>query len=350
MTSQLSKYAKSSLGRRPRAPLGLLLTGLLTLASAASLAADEVAPVPTLTLEELRERHASPESKYLQLGGISLHYQDEGSGPVVLLMHASYHSLRTWDQLAERLKDRYRVVRFDFPTAGLSDDATPTPPKKFSMMGRYLESAEGLVEALGIERFSLIGTSSGGAVAFRYASAHPEQVERLVLINTAGMPRIPRTDPLRERASTAKWAGMKVRPREFWEVGLSQNFFGSEIPEWMVDQSYDFARLEGRADKAADYQYATGDPKAMLSSITAPSLILWGKDNPTVMHLEADVIQHWMTGAPSMVIKYEGLGHYPYVEDIDAVYPDIAAFLAGDLDDDLRQTTMVAPGDACDCR
>jgi pimeloyl-ACP methyl ester carboxylesterase len=330
----------------------VLLAALFCLPWQTVAAAEGEAPVepPTLSIEELRARYEGPESKYLQIGDVSLHYQDEGSGPAVLLLHASYHSLRTWDQLAERLiEDGYRVVRFDFPTAGLSNDETPAPPEGFSMMGRYVESVEQIVSHLQLDRFTLIGTSSGGATAFRYASTYPEQIERFVLINTAGMPRIPRTDPLRERASTARWAGMKIRPREFWEVGLSQNFFGAPIPEWMVDQSYDFARLEGRADKAAEYKYATGDPRAILSRISAPTLILWGKSNPTVMHLEADVIQHWMTGAFSTIVKYDGLGHYPYVEDIDAVYPDVAAFLSGELDTRLRRTTLMPLGEDCDC-
>lgn len=343
---------RNHLQRSTLRTLAVLLFALPCLLWQTSAAADEEAPVapPTLTIEELRVRHEVPESKYLQVGDVSLHYEDEGSGPVVLLLHASYHSLRTWDQLAGRLiRDGYRVVRFDFPTAGLSNDETPAPPEGFSMMGRYVGSVEQIVSHLQLEHFTLIGTSSGGATAFRYASTHPEQIDRLVLIGIAGMPRIPRTDPLRDRASTAKWAGMKVRPREFWEFSLSQNFFGAPVPDWMVDQAYDFARLEGRADKAEEYRYTTGDPQAILGQISAPTLILWGKSNPTVMHLEADVIQHWMTGAPSMIVKYESLGHYPYVEDIDAVYPDVAAFLSGALDAELRRTTMLGPGGNCDC-
>lgn len=326
---------------------GLVAAVLFALGSASAALAEEQEVVPTLTAEELRAKYALPQSRFTEIDGIDLHYVDEGDRekPTVMLLHASYHSLRTWDELAKRLRDNYRVVRFDFPSAGLSVDNKPAPPEKFSMMGRYMETVDNLATLMGLERFTIIATSSGGTVGFRYASANPDRVERLVLINTAGMPRIPRNDPLRERAATSKWSGMKVRPREFWEVGLSTNFFSPDgIPDWMVDQSYDYARREGRADKVADYVYSTGDPKTTLAGITAPTMIMWGKSNPTVMHLEADVIQHWMTGAPTTIRKYEGLGHYPYVEDLDAMYPDLAAFLAGDLDGELRQTTMVAVG------
>jgi len=325
---------------------GLGLLSMLCALVAGTAGADEMSPVPKLTIEELRTKYALPQSRFVDLDGINLHYVDEGEGPVVMLLHASYHSLRTWDALAERLKQNYRVVRFDFPSAGLSVDNKPAPPEKFSMMGRYVDTIGNLARHLELDRFALIATSSGGAAGFRYTSANPDKVERLVLINTAGMPRIPRNDPLRERASSAKWAGMAVRPREFWAFGMSENFIApNEPPDWLIDQAFDYARREGRAEKAAQYAYSTGDPKSILGRITSPTMIMWGKSNPTVMHLEADVIQHWMTGAPTTIRKYEGLGHYPYIEDLDAIYPDLAAFLAGELDPELRQTVMMKVGE-----
>lgn len=309
-----------------------------------SATAEEMETVEPLSFDELRDRYALPESQFVELDGINLHYVDEGEGPAVVLLHASYHSLRTWDALAARLRDNYRVVRLDMPGAGLSVDTKSPPAEKFSMMGRYVETVDNLAAHLGLESFSLVATSSGGAAGFRYASANPDRVERLVLINTAGMPRIPRNDPLRERASTQKYAGMKYRPREFWASSMAENFIGpNDPPDWLIDMAFDFARREGRAEQVANYRYSTGDPKTIMSGITSPTMIMWGKSNPTVMHLEADVIQHWMTGAYTTIRKYEGLGHYPYVEDLDAMYPDLSAFLAGDLDAELRKTVMRAP-------
>jgi pimeloyl-ACP methyl ester carboxylesterase len=337
--------------RRFKVPRVLLvaLSLFLFFTAMAGASPDNLSP-PTLTLTELREKYSLPNSRYLQADGMDLHYVDEGSGSAIVLLHASYQSLRTWDQLAERLRPNYRVVRVDFPNAGLSADNKPVPPEKFNMMDRYQDAVGYLVDRLGIDRFTLVATSSGGAAGFRYARNHPDQVERLILINTAGMPRTPRTDPLRNRASVAKWLQMDVLPREFWDFSLSENFIAPhEPPAWLVEQAFDFARLEGRSLRAKGYQYSTGDPKAILSEVRSPTLIMWGKDNPTVMHLEADVIQHWMTAAPTLIRKYEGLGHYPYIEDLDAIYGDFSAFVSGDLDPSLRRTTMVKPGANCAC-
>jgi pimeloyl-ACP methyl ester carboxylesterase len=110
----------------------------------------------------------------------------------------------------------------------------------------------------------------------------------------------------------------------------------------VIDQAYDFRRREGLEKRLAEiYALSTGDPHAILAKIQAPTMIIWGESNPTVMHLEADVIEHWMTGAPTMIRKLKGLGHYPYIEDEKMFLADFLPFLAGEYDSQLRQTMRV---------
>lgn len=305
---------------------------------------------PAISLDDLKAKYELPNSRYIDVDGVQVHYVDEGEGPPVVLLHASYNSLLTWNGVADALKGNHRVIRFDFPGAGLTSMETkPIPDGKYNMIERYHDILEGLVDALELDQFALVGTSSGGSVAFRYASRHPERLSRLVLINSAGMPRTAQTDPLRELAQFSQWESMKVRPREFWQVSLSRNYFQTDgAPAWQVDQAYDFRRRDGLADELErSYGFATGDPKALLAGIRAPTLIMWGKSNPTVMHLEADVIEHWITGAPTTIRKYEGLGHYPYIEAPEQVLPDISAFLNGEMDEELRRTARLKAECGC---
>ncbi len=295
-----------------------------------------------ISLEDLRKKYADDGSRFVAIDGADIHYRDEGQGPVVVLLHASYFNLLAWDQLTEELVNDHRVIRFDFPNVGLSGPETKEPPGgKFNLIERNVEVFGGLVEELGLDRFALVATSSGGSVGFRYASRFPEHVTRLVLINSAGMPRTARTDPNRARPELAQWDDMPVKPREYWEFTVNGNFpSDADAPSWFVDLAYDVNR-RSETTPVSKYFFETGDTQAIVSGIKAPTLILWGKANPVVMHLEGDVFQHWMTSAPTFLKKYEGLGHYPYVEAPDRVIPDIAAFLGGSWDDRLRQTQRV---------
>lgn len=295
-----------------------------------------------ISLSDLRAKYADADTRYITVDGVDVHYRDEGQGPVVVLLHASFFNLYAWNDLAEALKQNYRVIRFDFPNVGLSGPETKEPPGgKFNLIGRNVEVMAGLMDALELAEFDLIATSSGGSVGFRYASQFPERVKRLVLINSAGMPRTAQTDPNRERSDTAQWDDMIVKPMAFWEYGVNRNF-PSEVdaPDWFLELAFDVNRRT-ETTPFSKYYFETGDPQTILSKIKAPTLLLWGMMNPTVVHLEADVIQHWMTSAPTVMKKYKDLGHYPYVEDPDLVSADILSFLAGELDDNLRVTQRV---------
>ena len=316
-----------------------LALALASIAMPLAGAAQDPAPI---SLEELRQKYAGDGARFVTIDGADIHYRDEGQGPVVVLLHASYFNLFSWNELTQELKANYRVIRFDFPNVGLSGPETKEPPGgKFNLIERNVEILGGLADELGLGEFAVVATSSGGSVGFRYASRFPERVSRLVLINSAGMPRTARTDPNRARPETARWADMPVKPREFWEYSVNQNFpSDADAPDWFVDLAYDINRRT-ETTPFSKYFFETGDPRAILSGIQAPTLILWGMANPTVMHLEADVIEHWMTSAPTFIRKYEGLGHYPYIEAPQRVIPDIARFLAGEWDDRLRQTQRV---------
>ncbi len=297
-----------------------------------------------ISLEDLRAKYELPNSQYIELDGVEVHYVDEGSGPPVVLSHASFHSLRAWDGMADALTDRFRIIRFDYPNAGL----TGFDPQNRYSVEHYQELITQLTEALGVETFHLIGTSSGATVAFRYAANNPEKIDRFILINSAGMPRTAVTNPNRPRGTSfSRWRYSYHQDWDYWVNALSQTVTSRPPTADHIEMAYDMNRRAGRREPAMIFRrnYVTGDPSQVLDDITAPTMILWGMENPTVMHLEANVIQHWMIGAPTLIKKYPRLGHYPYIEEPELVAADVAAFLSGDYDDQLRQTVRVKPED-----
>ena len=289
-----------------------------------------------LSLQELEQRYATDDSRFADIDGVRLHYMDQGSGDPVLLLHASFMNLRTWDSLAGALSADHRVLRPDVLISGLTG---PEPNGEYSFE-RNLELVLGLMDRLEIPRFSIVATSSGGIIGYRLASRYPDRVTRLVLVNSAGLPRTARTNPNRARGRRSLLSWIRERYQSPANVygALDQNFIEPhEPPEWLVDMNYDMWRREGRREAGAAQlrSFRTGDPQALLAKITAPTMVLWGLDNQTVVHLEADVFQHWLTSAPTLVKKYPGVGHYLYLEIPDEFERDVKDFLAGELDEEL---------------
>ncbi|MBT8441154.1 MAG: alpha/beta hydrolase, partial [Gammaproteobacteria bacterium] len=122
--------------------------------------------------EELEAKYASPESRFMNVDGVRIHYRDEGEGPGVLLLHANFGNLIGWDPWVEALKDSYRVVRMDFTSHGLTG---PDPTDDYTLE-RTLALTEKFIDAVGFDRFSIGGTSIGGTIAIRYTAKHPERI------------------------------------------------------------------------------------------------------------------------------------------------------------------------------
>jgi pimeloyl-ACP methyl ester carboxylesterase len=320
--------------------LGLVVA--LALAAGGVLLAARSASAP-VTLAELEAKYRTPDSRFIDIDGIRVHYLDQGQGPAVVLLHASFMHLRTWDPLAAALSSRYRVIRPDLLIAGLTG---PDPRNDYGI-DRNITLVDGLTRALGVDRFAIVATSSGGIVGFNLAATQPERVTRLVLVNSAGMPRTAATDPNRERGTLLdRWLAANFPTRDRVRATLAQNFVPPHAPpEWLVDMNHDFWRREGRAEQGARQQanFRTGDPQAVLGRITAPTLVLWGLENRTVMHLEADVFQHWLVNAPTLLRKYPGVGHYLYLEEPETFAADVGAFLDGRLDGELRRVQLLMP-------
>lgn len=289
-----------------------------------------------ISLAEVEARYTTPQSRFAVIDGVRLHYMDEGSGPTVVLLHASFMSLRFWDQLAAALSKQHRVVRLDFPMAGL----TGPDPRQLYSMERNAQLLDGLLAQLKVDTFSLLGTSSGGIVAFRYAAARPERVTRLILVNSAGMPRTAATDPNRAQGSVlSRWIEQRYKSRAYWQANLAMQFGSGVVPPAdVVRMVYDMNRRVGLAEagKILMKNFRTGDPEATLGQVKAPTMVLWGMGNITVSHLEADVFEHWLTGAPSIKKKYPKVGHYFYLEIPAEFNADVADFLDGKLDASLR--------------
>lgn len=279
---------------------------------------------------QLEAKYKSPASRFMHVDGVRLHYRDEGSGPAILLLHANFSNLLGWDPWVEALKDRYRVVRFDFTAFGLTG---PDPGGDYTN-ARTLALTEKFVDAMGLKRFVIAGTSLGGGIGIRYAAKHPDRVERLILLNPGilegrAMARSGTRVP--DAANVLHY----ITPRVLASYMLRSRAGDPEkITEEHVDRWYEMWMREGNRRAILDRLrvYDSSDVAEVVAEVRAPVLILWGEANPQTPIEQAAELKGMLKNAPEVrLITYPGVGH-PALEEAGAtIGADVRAYLDAPL-------------------
>lgn len=120
-------------------------------------------------------------SHYLQLGNDRLHYIDEGSGPVIVMVHGNPTWSYYYRNIIKLLSKDHRVIAIDHMGCGLSDK-----PQQYNYtLGQHVENLEKLLNSLSIHSFSLVVHDWGGAIGMGVATKYPERIEKIVVLNTA---------------------------------------------------------------------------------------------------------------------------------------------------------------------
>lgn len=120
-------------------------------------------------------------SNYLNIRGGRLHYIDEGTGPVIVMVHGNPTWSYYYRHLIAHFRLTHRVIAIDHMGCGLSDKPSEYP----YCLGQHIENLECLLAHLGVGRFSLIVHDWGGAIGFGCAVQRLDRIDRIVLMNTA---------------------------------------------------------------------------------------------------------------------------------------------------------------------
>lgn len=309
--------------------LGLTLAGLVVLAVAYGMwsawAYRDLAPDEVLT------RYGGDNVHRVELEGQALYYRLDGpsvgSAPVVLLVHSHYFDSRMFDSWTQILQQDFTVVRFDMTSHGLTG---PDITNDYSM-ARSLWLMEGLLSHLGVSTVAVVGSSLGGNMAFHWAAQYPERVSHLVLANSGGLKR--EQNSKRSAAGIAPWFYRvfyfvpEVAYRKFLQWMIVDD---TRVDDGLVDRFHTMFRREGnrQAEMERMRTFDVGNPDLVLASVTAPTLLLWGEDNPQLpAALVGDFRQRLSAAERVRSIVYPDVGHVLPLESPYQAANDILDFL-----------------------
>lgn len=123
-----------------------------------------------------------PTDKTVRANGLEFHYLDWGNpaNPDVLMLHGVSQQAHSWDFVALALSDRFHIMALDQRGHGDTDWA---PDGDYSIEAMEAD-IDGVVEALGLNGFTLMGHSMGGRNSYVWASRHPKTLDALVIVDT----------------------------------------------------------------------------------------------------------------------------------------------------------------------
>ncbi|MBI2873035.1 MAG: alpha/beta fold hydrolase [Chloroflexi bacterium] len=258
-----------------------------------------------------------PESKYVAIDGVRVHYVQEGSGTPVVLVHGLGASVVAWSANIGILAQKHAVYALDLPGQGGSEK----PSDLDYDLACGVRMVVGFMDALGLSTAALVGNSMGGMVALRLAADFPERVSHLVLVSPAGLGRT--VSWLLRLASLPVLGGIMHLPGVVTTRGLARAIFAQPgAIEPRVLEELKRARNDPEGKRAVVKALRSGvGPRGLkddvmltsaLPRVKAPVLVIWGAQDRIIPVAHAYALAN---KAPQVQVEvFPGCGHWPQME------------------------------------
>jgi 3-oxoadipate enol-lactonase len=255
--------------------------------------------------------------------GVRIAYELRGQGKPLLLIHGLGYDRFGWGPLPDLLAEEFHVALLDNRGVGESD--APPGPYTTAMLAA---DALAVLDAAGVERAHVVGTSLGGMVAQELVLGHSDRVSRLVLACTT--PGGVRAYPYPQRTLTlfAEFAQVPVEEglRRFVENALADETVATR-PE-LVDEIYAYRLAHRPALEAWQAQGAASlsfDAFDRAGEIRVPTLVLSGTADNVVDYRNSELLAERIPGA--RLELFEGLGHLFFWEEPERFARAVTGFL-----------------------
>lgn len=279
--------------------------------------------------------------EYAQANGIRMHYVTQGEGPLLILLHGFPEFWYSWRHQITALSKHFRVVAPDM--RGYNDTDKPEGVQAYHI-SHLVADVAGLIEALGEQQAIVVGHDWGGGVAWAVAMYRPDVVDKLIILNAPHLGVFQQHILKNPRQSMRSWYMFFFQIRDVPEKLLSLNdyafvrrAFAGVLEEAEIDKYVEAIAKPGALTAAINYYRASiseeyllgaiGQPQP-LPRITAPTLVIWGEDDPYLGRELVLETQSQIDG-PFTLRWIAGCGHWVQQEKPELVNQYMLEFLGG---------------------
>jgi pimeloyl-ACP methyl ester carboxylesterase len=218
----------------------------------------------------------------------TIRYRDSGAGEPIVFVHGLLVNGRLWEQVAARLSSDFRCIVPDWPLGShpvpMNPDADLSAPGLAKIVADFLE-------ALGLEKVTLVGNDSGGAISQLVATKHPQRVGRLVLTNCDAYDNFPpklfsyfKPTARIPGAMTVLAQSMRIKPLRRTPLAfgvLTKSRIGDDLLEDWLRPAIGSSEIRRDAAKfiRGSSPKQTEQAARELASFDAPTLFAWAPED-----------------------------------------------------------------------
>ena len=262
------------------------------------------------------------EEKFLHVNGHRIRYIESGSSEkILMLIHGLGASAERWNNVIPLFSEQYRVIVPDLIGFGQSDK-----PAVDYTIDFFVDFLEKFIAAIKVKRPSIIGSSLGGQISAEYASSHSEEISKLVLVSPSGIMK--QSTPALDGYIMAAMYPNKISAKNAFELMEGS---GKHVDEEIISGFVD--RMKRPNAKLAFMSTILGlknskSIKSKLESVSSPTLLLWGTDDPVIPIVHAEGFTSSIQNCT--FCKMYGCGHTPYVQEPKTFVSNVVKFLLVD--------------------
>jgi pimeloyl-ACP methyl ester carboxylesterase len=291
-------------------------------------------PIPPLENTRPPTELADPDSHFIEIEGVQVHYKQLGQGePVFILLHGFASSIFSWREVMAPLAEIGTVIAFDRPAFGLTERPITWQGENPYTTAFSVKLTIGLMDALGVKQAILVGNSAGGTVSMLTALEFPDRVKSLILVDpavyTTGSARSPLLNWILHTPQAQRLGPLLVR--RFQESGRDFGRSAWHDPSKLTDEIWAGYTLPLQAEHwdVALWQFTlAAQPLYLperLDEFTQPILVITGDDDRIVPTADSIRLAGELPNAQLAVIA--NCGHVPHEEQPAEFMKAVLSFL-----------------------
>ena len=246
----------------------------------------------------------------IKIDAVNIYYEISGQGNMVLLLHGWGVETSSFRPLIDLLQKSYKVIALDFPGFGKSE--TPRTSWDVENYSTFLSK---FMEQIHLTKADVIAHSFGGRVAIKLAVEKPEMINKLILVNSAGI------KPRRKFKYYFKTFLAKTGKMASKFLGEPGNKFKKMIYEHIGSKDFQNAGPM----RNTFIKIINEDLQPLLKSIIAPTLLIWGENDKETPVYMGKIMEKEIKDSGLVILK--NAGHYSYLDQFQQFCTIVNNFL-----------------------